>query len=275
MPLRLRVYLVALFVASISTCADAQTPNNIMGLFGTIMRAAIIEHASSEWRKLAPNELDCFERGLQQQGDSIRQQIDRGVTPSDPRLLGLRFGCRTATASPLPISPQHNVAADTSSLSARPTFNCATARSPTGRILCLDQEGAKADWDLTSAYWARSFSLSDADRDRFRKEHESWFPTLIRSCRLQAEQASFSAAQRQCVLSSFRKRTELFRSQLRGDALVESSLSPQSCQDFVITIREGRHQFPWHKKQEQSRISPSDTVVVLIGKAGGPGPRCS
>jgi hypothetical protein len=37
-----------------------------------------------------------------------------------------------------------------------------------------------------------------------------------------------------------------------------------SCQDFVITIREGRHQFPWHKKQEQSRISPSDTVVVLM-----------
>ena len=38
-----------------------------------------------------------------------------------------------------------------------------------------------------------------------------------------------------------------------------------SCQDFVITIREGHHQFSWHKKQEQSRISPSDTVVVLIG----------
>jgi len=36
-----------------------------------------------------------------------------------------------------------------------------------------------------------------------------------------------------------------------------------SCQDFVITIREGRHQFSWHKKQEQSRISPSDTVAVL------------
>ena len=32
---------------------------------------------------------------------------------------------------------------------------------------------------------------------------------------------------------------------------------------FVITIREGHHQFSWHKKQEQSRISPSDTVVVL------------
>ena len=36
-----------------------------------------------------------------------------------------------------------------------------------------------------------------------------------------------------------------------------------SCQDFVITIREGRHQFSWHKKQERLRISPSDTVMVL------------
>src|SRR6516162_284692 len=36
-----------------------------------------------------------------------------------------------------------------------------------------------------------------------------------------------------------------------------------SCQDFVITIRKGRHQFSWHKKQEHSRIFPSDTVVVL------------
>jgi hypothetical protein len=36
-----------------------------------------------------------------------------------------------------------------------------------------------------------------------------------------------------------------------------------SCKDFVITIRKGRHQFSWHKKQEHSRIFPSDTVVVL------------
>jgi hypothetical protein len=27
----------------------------------------------------------------------------------------------------------------------------------------------------------------------------------------------------------------------------------------------GRHQFSWHKKQEHSRIFPSDTVVVLTG----------
>src|SRR5215471_18595020 len=41
-----------------------------------------------------------------------------------------------------------------------------------------------------------------------------------------------------------------------------------SCQDFVITIRKGRHQFSWHKKQEHSRIFPSDTVVVLNPSPG-------
>jgi hypothetical protein len=50
---------------------------------------------------------------------------------------------------------------------------------------------------------------------------------------------------------------------LRRGQTKEWARKQVSCQDFVITIREGRHQFSRHKKQEQSRISPSDTVVVL------------
>ena len=50
---------------------------------------------------------------------------------------------------------------------------------------------------------------------------------------------------------------------LRRGQTKEWAQKQVSCQDFVITIREGRHQFYWHKKQEQSRISPSDTVVML------------
>ena len=54
---------------------------------------------------------------------------------------------------------------------------------------------------------------------------------------------------------------------LRRGQTKECARGPVQCQDFVITIREGRHQFYWHKKQEQSRISPSDTVVMLIARA--------
>jgi hypothetical protein len=50
---------------------------------------------------------------------------------------------------------------------------------------------------------------------------------------------------------------------LRRGRTKESARKQVSCQDFVITIREGRHQFSRHKKQEQSRIFPSDTVAVL------------
>jgi hypothetical protein len=34
--------------------------------------------------------------------------------------------------------------------------------------------------------------------------------------------------------------------------------------DFIITIREGRHQFSWHKKQGQSRIFPGDRAVLTV-----------
>jgi hypothetical protein len=35
----------------------------------------------------------------------------------------------------------------------------------------------------------------------------------------------------------------------------------------LSSLSEGRHQFSWHKKQEQLRISPSDTVMVLTCKS--------
>jgi Putative peptidoglycan binding domain len=148
--------------------------------------------------------------------------------PSDPRLSELRLSCRTANFSaPSKISPPPpDIKTARVALSATPTFDCTTAKSPTGRILCLDAEGARADWTLTSAYWARRFSLADAERPRFDSEHENWFPTLNRTCRLTANQSNFSPPQRQCVLVSFAKRAESYRSQLRGDAVAESRLPP-------------------------------------------------
>jgi hypothetical protein len=195
-----RLIACLLMCAGISTCAEAQNANNIIGLFGTMMRAAIIDRANVEWRKLSPNDLDCFEQRLHQQGGSVRQQIELGVTPADPRLSGLRLACGTAaTASPPAALDPPGAGTNGALLSATPTFNCAAARSPSGRILCLDAEGAKADWDLTSAYWARTFALPEGSREAFGKEHENWFPTLVHSCRLQTTQSTFSTEQRRCV----------------------------------------------------------------------------
>ena len=77
--------------------------------------------------------------------------------------------------------------------------------------------------------------------------------------------AAKSAAILDCHSTRWRSRTAVGAEEwLRRGQTKEWAQKHVSCQDFVITIREGRHQFSWHKKQEQLRISPSDTVMVLI-----------
>src|SRR6516165_12063837 len=74
-----------------------------------------------------------------------------------------------------------------------------------------------------------------------------------------------SAAILDCHSTRWRSRTAVGAEEwLRRGQTKEWVRKQFSCQDFVITIRKGRHQFSWHKKQEHLRIFPSDTVVVLI-----------
>jgi uncharacterized protein len=144
--------------------------------------------------------------------------IQNGVAPGDPRVSSIRFGCRTVTVSPP--APNANPI-DAENLSAKPTFDCTKGRSLAAHVICLDQEGASADWELTSAYWARYFSLPQSDQQAFDQAQQHWLEALNGICRARAQ------TQRECVLSAYRKRASAYRSQLDGDALVESRLGPQ------------------------------------------------
>ena len=230
--------------------ASSQNINNFMNLFGGIMQQAMIQAVRLEWSKIPATEIVCIDQALGQQGANVETLVRQGITPSDMRIAQLRANCRPQiipqVAQPAVTQTSPHAVGDLPvggpfpapdpDLFARPTFNCTTATSATGRILCLDQEGAKADWDLTSAYWARIFTLAETDRDRFRQEHENWFPSLSRSCRIKEEQSNFSSVQRQCILTAFRARAELYRAQLRGDALAESRLSPQQHADIQYAL---------------------------------------
>ena len=146
--------------------------------------------------------------------------------PNDPRVAGIRFKCRTAALTPPYIAPNtHSVVtnpspADIESLSKHPTFDCSRARSLTARTMCSDEAGASADWDLITAYWARYFSLPEADRHSFDQAQQDWLNSLNQKCpRAQNPQ--------QCVLTAYHKRAASYRSRLAGDALAESRLSPE------------------------------------------------
>jgi hypothetical protein len=166
----LRILAGLTFALSAST-ASAQNASDIMRLFGGMMQGAIVEAAKAEWRKLRPVELACIEQELQRQGLSPTALAQRGILPTDGRIAGIRASC-AAAAIEAREAVRPEAPANYQPLSATPTFDCMKARSGTGRVLCADQAGAKADWDISAAYWASMASVPEAERDAFRRAHD-------------------------------------------------------------------------------------------------------
>ena len=86
--------------------------------------------------------------------------------------------------------------------------------------MCLDQAGASADWDLVTAYWARYFTLPEGQRQIFDQAQQDWLNSLNQKC-------PRARNPRECVLTAYHRRAAAYRSQLVGDALAESSLTPE------------------------------------------------
>src|ERR1700722_2731539 len=215
-----RIVAICFFAALATVTARSafsQNAGDMINLFGAMMRAAIVDHARTEWSKISPDQSSCIEEALQQQGYSVGVMIQNGIAPTDPRMSPDRAGCRRSTVASSPPSAND---VDIQNLSSTPTFDCAKGRTLTAHIICLDRVGASADWDLTSAYWARYFSLGQDDRHAFEQAQERWLDGLNQVCRR-------SQNQRECVLAAYRKRAAGYRSQLDGDAVAEAHLSPE------------------------------------------------
>ena len=163
---------VALVTALMSGDAAAQNAGDVFNIFKSIMRSAVVDHAKKEWSRVAPNDASCIDQALQEQGYSISTLIQNGTLPTDPAISNIRSGCRSSTTmSP----PSHENSAGTQELSAKPTFDCTKATTPTSHIVCLDQAGAKADWDLISASWARySLSQKVIEMDLIKLNNGGW-----------------------------------------------------------------------------------------------------
>src|SRR5262245_19621027 len=130
-----------------------------------------------------------------------------------------------------PVSGQSDLA-----LSQKPTFACGRAQTPIELIICHERLGPSFDWDLSSATWARRFSLDEASREAFQQQHEQWFQSLYPTCRLKSDQVTWWMEQGDCVLRAFQARARFYRSQLTGDALIESQLSPEQRAQLQLAL---------------------------------------
>jgi uncharacterized protein len=206
------IFAAALSAWLLFHCAAfAQNSNDVMQLFGSLVQQAIRQAALAEWQRIPPEEGSCIDESLRRQGASIDALVSRGILPTDPRLGQVRSACRT---------PQAASSLEIETLSSKPTFDCGRARSLTARTVCLDRPGAAADWDLISAYWARYFSIPESERPAFEQSQQAWLDSLNQTC-------PRAPNPQQCVLSAYHKRAADYRTQLDGDALAESRLTPE------------------------------------------------
>jgi predicted aspartyl protease/peptidoglycan hydrolase-like protein with peptidoglycan-binding domain len=221
-----RFFIVCVTTLALCSTVSAQNANNFIQLFGGMMQQAARQAALAEWQRLPQPETLCMDNALRRIGYSVGVMIQHGVMPNDPRISSVRLACRATIASTPSAGP------DIQNLSSKPTFDCANARSLTARTVCFDQAGPAADWDLTSAHWARYFTLNEPERQAFDRAEQSWLDGLNQTC-LKAGNPQ------QCVLSAYHKRANSYRRQLSDEAVAESRLTPEQhlqIQQSLVTM---------------------------------------
>ena len=114
------------------TLSMAQNANDVVNIFGGLMRSAIAQATQAEWKKLPPNEIVCIDQALRQRGASVAAVAQEGVTPSDQRIAGVRAACQAQARGqtpPIATSPIKSVySIDGLTLGSRVQFDSAAYR---------------------------------------------------------------------------------------------------------------------------------------------------
>lgn len=137
----------------------------------------------------------------------------------------------------------HAIPRNLDRLSESASIDCAkvninTSSSTVARILCSSRDGAAADWDLNSVLWSIAATNNEVQQRVFDKEQDKWRAWLNSTCSVQASSPIFSPSQQQCVIKAFHGRAAALRSQLSGDALAESRLSPEEHARIQLSLNQ-------------------------------------
>jgi hypothetical protein len=111
---------------------SAQTANDMVNIFGGLVRSGIAMATQSAWQQLPPSEVRCVDQRLREKGSSINLVIQQGINPTDPRVLDERAACR---------SPRLQQSANING----PSFDCAKATYPDERLICANAELSQLD----------------------------------------------------------------------------------------------------------------------------------
>src|SRR5476649_1932381 len=108
-----RVLTVALALIIFSGASSiAQNVGNIINQLGGLIQSAAVQAALAEWQQLAPNEIDCIDQILRQQGTNVRNFIQQAILPSDQRLASIRSNCRVKVGQAQTSAGSYSISSD-------------------------------------------------------------------------------------------------------------------------------------------------------------------
>jgi hypothetical protein len=191
-----------------SACCDAQSPNDMINMFGGMMRSGVTGIAQSEWAKLSKSEIICIDEALSRRGLSVNSVIQQGIRPSDPRVFTERSSCRGANIAEQPTgnSTRTNYSIDGMSLgdkieygsSAYGGYACSPSEQFRGFSVCrkrVDERDPRGSFvsnytvlhsaDGTIAYLNRTlepafFKPGEAEEDIQRLSRKYGAPQILR-----------------------------------------------------------------------------------------------
>jgi TPR repeat protein/uncharacterized protein len=131
---RLPLCATALVLIVGGSAASGQSASDIVNLFSGLVGSAISQATLAEWRRVPPDELQCIDQRLRQDGFSVRGAIQQSIVPNDPRLASVRLACKTDVAL------------------ASPSFDCPRATLPDERAICTNPELARLDTIEAAGY---------------------------------------------------------------------------------------------------------------------------
>jgi hypothetical protein len=100
----------------------------------------------------------------------------------------------------VPANPQQAAPAQ---ISAKPSFDCTKARTPTEKLICSDGDLALLERSMVSAYNQAMGKRSMEQRKTLRREHVQWFKEYARTC----DAAGSENERKECVTRYLTNRT--------------------------------------------------------------------
>jgi hypothetical protein len=138
MSCRLRVAFASICLVFICGTAAAQSPGDIINLFGGLVRSGVAVATQTAWQKIPFEETACIDQKLRQRGSSINLVVQQGIGPSDARVFDLRMACQNQSS----LQP----------LRSGPSFDCAKASFADERAICSSPELSQLDRLVATSY---------------------------------------------------------------------------------------------------------------------------